>query len=82
MTRLRFVLVPVLLALGAKPVNKMHGRFVLRYCMKMYGIDVSADKMRRDAIKYIVKHKFRLKKIVDLSNLDVEDYNLYIFQKK
>ena len=32
-------------------------------------------------IKYIVRHNFKLKKIVDLSNLNVEDYNLYVFQK-
>ena len=33
-------------------------------------------------IKYITRHNFKLKKIVDLSNLNVEDYNMYIFQKK
>jgi len=32
-------------------------------------------------IKYIIKHNFKLKKIIDLSNLNIEDFNMYIFQK-
>lgn len=44
----------------------------ISYCMRMYGIDLSTDKLRRNAIKYIVKHKSRFKHYVH--NITMKQY--------